>query len=433
MKHKEIVEELNTLPKGYISKKKIRNKTYNYLQYLEDGVLKSDYVSEAKLNEIYDGLLKRKQLEELVSKEINNVKKLPIISKNCLQLTGDLMMKDEIVASFDNGEITYLNNEKCPLYIKRTRNIKGYLASRVIDSSRTNSRILKRVMEIKEKEDYIISLYAHGAIITDNYWFKPKQSKLKYKDIEFKDDSYADVALDGVIYFFPKSPRYSPQLTLGGSFEKCWKRINNKWYLYKKGSKEEIFSELFCSRLARVLNISTATYEYEDGYIKTENFAKNVNFEPIAAIAGEDDSYQNVFDSLNEYGKDIQKQYLKLIWFDSLVNNVDRHNENCGLLKDQKNGKVISFAPNFDNNMALIAKSKTLNLNVENDGFIKILTKFLNNKEVKELYKQIDIPNITANDLKEIFASIEIKEDEKLISEYILRRYKYLKKIIKDC
>lgn len=431
MNNKNIINELNHLPKGYISKKKIRNKTYNYLQYLDNGVIKSDYVSENNFAEIYNGLLKRKEIEKKIKEEINKGNKLPKISNNLKSLTGDLMMGNELVASFINGEITYINENKCPLYIKRTKNLKGYLASRVIDSSRTNSRILKKAMEIKDKEDYLISLYAHGAVITDNYWFKAKQSKLKYEDIEFKDDTYADLALDGVIYFFPKSPRLSPQITLGGSFEKCWKRIDGKWYLYKKGNKQEIFSEIFCSGLAKALNIANASYQYEEPYIKTENFASKYNFEPMSSIAGDDDSYDNVFNSLNTYGITIQKQYLKLIWFDSLVNNVDRHNENCGLLKDKKTGKVISLAPNFDNNMALIARSNVLNLDPSKDGFIKLFKKFISDKKIQQLYKEIDIPVINKKIIKEILSSIPIKEDEELICEYILNRYKYLKSLIK--
>ena len=361
---------------------------------------------------------------------MNAGKKLPVISKHARNLTGNLMMGNETVASFENGVITFIDKDKCPLFIKRTGDIRYYLRFRIIDSSRTNSRILKKVLSIKEDDDCLISLYSHGAVITDNYWFKPKQSKLTYEDIVFKHDSYAELSLTGNIYFFPKSPRYTPQLTLGGSYEKCWKYENNKWYLYKKGNKEEIFSEILASKIAKILGIDTAKYKYADGYIKTENFADRYNFEPMISVAGDNDDFEHVYICLKEYGDDILKQYLKLIFFDALVNNVDRHNENCGLLRDKKSGKVIKLAPNFDNNMSLISRSTILNLEPSKDGFIKMLNAFVkNNKEVKDLFKKVTIKELKENDLFKAINEIEIKEDENMIISFLMKRYRYLCKL----
>lgn len=431
MKYEELVKELNELPKGYISKKKINGNTYNYLQYLEDGKLHSQYVREENIEEIYSGLLRREKIEKQIDKDINQGRKLPTISKHAKELTGYLMMGDEIVGIYEKGIPTYINYDKCPLLIKRTNNLRKFLSSRVIDSSRTNSRILKKVMSIKENDDCLVSLYCYGSVITDNYWFKPKKSKLRYKDISFKNDSYAETSLTGNIYFFPKSPKYTPQLTLGGSYEKCWKYEDKKWYLYKKGNKEEIFSEILASYIASLLNIETAIYSLDGDFIKTQNFADKENFEPMSSVAGDNDNYENVYMCLKEYGEDIIKQYLKLIWFDALINNVDRHNENCGLLKDKKTGRVNRLAPNFDNNMSLISRNKVLNLDPSNDGFIKLFIEFVKkNKEVSNYYKQLDIRELKENDLYFAMSNIGIEEDENMIVRYLMNRYKYLKKLL---
>ena len=43
-------------------------------------------------------------------------------------------------------------------------------------------------MNINVKDDTLVSLCSYAASITDNYWFKPKHSKLTYKDIAFNFD-----------------------------------------------------------------------------------------------------------------------------------------------------------------------------------------------------------------------------------------------------
>lgn len=47
---RQIEEELAGLPTGYISVKNIRGKERRYLQWLEDGKLKSKYIKAAELD-----------------------------------------------------------------------------------------------------------------------------------------------------------------------------------------------------------------------------------------------------------------------------------------------------------------------------------------------------------------------------------------------
>jgi len=231
-----------------------------------------------------------------------------------------------------------------------------------------------------------------------------------------------------IIIVFPNKPLLTPEITTSGSYEKCWKYINNKWWLYKVGNKEEIFSELFVSKLAKAININSVEYSYEDGYIKTLNFADKYNFEPMVAIAGEDDNYENVFNRLKQINKEFLYDYILLMYLDCLVKNVDRHNENMGLLRNKKTGELISLAPNFDNNISLIASNSTLNLDPSSDGFIKLFKEFLNkNTEAKRIYKSLKLVPINRNTIKSIIEDINIEVDEQLITDFIINRYEYLK------
>ena len=57
-------------------------------------------------------------------------------------ITGTLMSEDRPIAKIKNGMITEAEDELLPLYLKRTRNVGNWIASRAIDSHRINSRLL---------------------------------------------------------------------------------------------------------------------------------------------------------------------------------------------------------------------------------------------------------------------------------------------------
>ena len=423
----ELKKKLEELPKGYISVKRIGDGKYHYLQYFDGVKLKSEFISETRIKKIEEGIRKRRIITERIKKLEEKEKNLPNISERAKNFSGNLMMEDRVVAVFENGETKYVDEQLCPLYIKRTHDLESFLASRAIDQTRRNSRILKKVLGISENNEAIISLYSHGACITDNYWFKAKGSKLKYKDIRFDSDCYSETALNGDISYIYKKPKLTPHLTTPGSYEKSWKIRNGKWYLYKKGNEDELFSELFCSKLAALTGIPSAVYEMDDGVIRTENFAAKLNFEPLEGIAGDNDNFDHVFFVLNGLSAGIAKQYLLLIWFDAIIKNVDRHNENCGLLRDRNNGKIVSLAPNFDNNLALLSVDKVLDPDCRKDGFIKVYLNFVkNNETAAKYYKEMNLPVISREMIRKCFAETPIKKDEKKIETFIINRYEYI-------
>lgn len=302
---------------------------------------------------------------------------------------------------------------------------------RVMDMSRTNARILKKVLQIEVDEDYKTALYSYALSISDHYWFKPKHSKLKYKEVVFDNDSLFETSLKGEVNVFFNKAKLSPEITTTGSFEKGWRYIDGEWWLYKKGNERQIFSEMFCSYFAELINLSSVAYELDGEYIRCKNFSPYMNFEPMAALAGDNDRYDYVFNILCGIREDLARDYLKLILFDSIMNNIDRHNENYGLLRDPESGAILSLAPNFDNNLALIATTERLN-SPSKDGFIKVFTDFIKKNEVaRSMLHEISIPDIDLDDLRLIALQIpiRIKNLEEIVSSVFLR-YNYLKKLL---
>lgn len=416
----ELRNELKRLPNGYISKKTINNRQYYYLQYFDNGRLKSKFVPLSQLDNVTRQITRRKEIEKQIKERENQGNNLVRLSDNHRNFNGYLMSGNDVVASFKDGVLYYIDEQRVPLYIKRLHDIRGFLKRRVFDDSRVNTRLLKKALFIKESDPEYISLLVHGASITDNYWFKVKGSRTKYEDIIFSD-YYADTALKGIVYPLSK-PKLSPELTLTGSYEKCWKNISSQWWLYKKENDNELFSEMFSSRIAKALGIPTVEYLYDDGYIKCLNFAEFYNFEPMSSLCDNDDNYDKVFNILYDIDKQIAFDYLKLMMFDVIVNNVDRHNENYGLLRDKKTGAIISLSPNFDNNISLLGIDPNLN---NQDGFVSVFKKFLsNNENAYRLYKNIHLPLLDENIIRNIIKDIPIKinKNDEIVS-YVFHRY----------
>ena len=428
-----LIDELLTLPEGYISKKEIHGKVYFYHQYKEKGKLKSVYLNNSSLAELEAKLARRKEILSLLKKLHSSSKSVGKLSKAAREFDGYLMAGDKKIATFDHGTLVEMDEKLVPFIVKNSHSISEFLSLRVIDNSRTNARLLLKALGIKDKEDELISLYAHGASIGDNYWFKPKHSKLTYKEINFDNDIYSDLSLSGKLFLLPGKIHLSPDLNTRGSLEKGWKKIGTHWWLYKAESPNQAYSELCAYQIAKLIGMPTAEYGYDHPYVKSLNFAERANFEPIFGYLGNNDDYSFVFDRIMHLGKDIAKQYLKLIIFDCLIANVDRHNENYGLMRDRRSGKVISLSPNFDNNLCLFGYIDRLNTNPSGDGLIKELKRFLkNNVAASELIKTISLPPIEENQLRDAIRLVpnNTQEKENVVVTFILGRLAYIKDLI---
>ena len=56
-------ERIEKLPKGYISKKNINGKAQHYLQWKENGKVKSKYIRDEELEELKNQIAERKKLQ----------------------------------------------------------------------------------------------------------------------------------------------------------------------------------------------------------------------------------------------------------------------------------------------------------------------------------------------------------------------------------
>ena len=203
--------------------------------------------------------------------------------------------------------------------------------------------------------------------------------------------------------------------------------------MYKSGNDRELFSELFIYELGSALGFSMARYEYADGYVRTLDFTDGaaVNFEPASAFMGEDEDYGRNFEWFLNLSEELAKAYLRLIVLDTLCMNMDRHTQNYGVLRDTETGEILRLAPNYDNNIALIARGYPKDVGREHDGMFRFLEEFLNRQpRAKDMLAALDMPAITEQMVEVCMDRVPIDVDRVFITRFVLNGQKRLNELL---
>ena len=336
----------------------------------------------------------------------------------------EILSGDTIVAVWNDGQLEIVNDALLPLYLKRINNAEMWLESRAIDSHRANSRLLKKALRLAEKDDVSTVVHVNGATITDNYWVRPVGSELTYADVKFDNDYFSNLALKGTYDSFNRAANSkhsrTPELTNVGSFEKCWKLRDDRWWMYKKANHNELFSELFVFELGKTLGMNMAHYERGQGVIKSLDFtdSASVNFEPASTFMSDNEDYEDVVSELQKICPEAIEDYIKMIFLDTIVANPDRHTNNFGLLRDVKSGNFIGFAPNFDNNMALIARGYPKK-STSKDLLIRLFNELIDNHPEFKTF----VPYLKESEVKGVLDKLNIKVKRQEIIDFVIGRY----------
>lgn len=341
----------------------------------------------------------------------------------------EIMSGDTLVAVWKNNRLDVINEALLPLYLRKIHNADMWLETRAIDSHRANSRLLKKALRLTEKDDVSAVVHVNGATITDNYWIRELGSNLTYDDVRFSDDYFSNLALKGNYDSFNRAANSkrskTPELTNVGSFEKCWKLRDGKWWIYKRATHNEMFSELFVYELGKLLGMNMAVYERGEGIVKSLDFtdAASVNFEPASAFMGDNEEYSDVVFALEKICPQAIPDYIRMIFMDTVCANPDRHTNNFGLLRGAKTGELIGFAPNYDNNMALISRGYP-----SKPGSKDLLVTLFNELMAEHSEYRAYIPEITEETVRKVLDKLNMKVKSQVIVDLVLGRYTAINK-----
>jgi hypothetical protein len=345
-----------------------------------------------------------------------------------MKINGYLMSKDTVIATIHNGEVQPVCETLMPFHFKKTGTgvsrggFESWLEGRAIDTHRSNSRLLKKALRLTTVNDAELVLKVNAATITDTYWFKSESSSLKYDDIRFKENMFDKLALYGDPDSFSKSYSPTPELTNTGSFEKCWRLSEGKWWLYKQGNDWELFSELFICEFGTALGFNMARYEKDGKYIRSLDFTDgaSINYEPADSITGGDEDYDLNFRLLTELSENCAADYIAMIYLDTLCFNMDRHTKNYGILRNVDSGETLGLAPNFDNNIALISRGYP-NQARQNDLLFRLFDDFLRtNRSALDCFTGMNIPYVDKNLIETCIDRVPVDVDRTFICDFIM-------------
>ena len=193
----------------------------------------------------------------------------------------------------------------------------------------------------------------------------------------------------------------------------------------KKASHDEMFSELFVYELGCALGMNMAVYQRGEACIKSLDFtdAARVNFEPASTFMGDNEDYIDVVKALEKICPNAIPDYIRMIFMDTIGANPDRHINNFGLLRDTQTGELIGFAPNYDNNMALISRGYPSKPGSK-DMLISLFNELIKEYSNYRAY----IPTVSEEMVRNVIEKLNMKVKSKVVIDLVMGRYSLIEK-----
>lgn len=281
-----------------------------------------------------------------------------------------LMNKNNQVAEFErskdqlDGTFTMVSSEKEKLPIG-FQDINTWLDKRQAAKHREHLRRLMAECGCLNSEGFI--KITHAASLNDTFWIKSSEEDAAWDDISLYKNEFNEVisriSFEGSGLFGIDFSTTTPEFSTEGSFEKCWKREADEIYLYKRGSTGarnagfEPYSEYYAGQIGEILCKDIVPYHLATLHKKTASKCKLFTDEKNGFV-----SLSNLVNRRMAPGE-ILKYYAsigsedafrRMVVFDAVTLNIDRHLGNHGVIFDTDSMEIISMAPVFDNNQALL-------------------------------------------------------------------------------
>ena len=133
---------------------------------------------------------------------------------------------------------------------------------------------------------------------------------------------------------------------------------------------------------------------------------------------GDNEDYIDVVKALEAICPQAIPDYIRMLFMDTICANPDRHTNNFGLLRDVKTGELIGFAPNYNNNMALISRGYPSKPRAK-DMLISLFNELLDEYPSFKEY----IPEVTEATVREVLDKLNMKVKSQVIVELVMGRY----------
>ena len=298
---------------------------------------------------------------------------------------------------------------------------------------------------------------AFGLSLSDQYWIKPFDSEIEYKDInffehDFEDSEFTSVTFSNTRDSNTKISLISPNNTTDGRLKKTWIIENGKRYLLKGGYKNEVmqpFNEVLATMICERLGFKHISYTID--VIKDKIVSKcecfiNKDTELVSAYqilhnnCNKDEAYETYINILENNGISKAREEIENMFIlDFIMLNEDRHLNNFGIIRNVENLNWIETAPIFDTGQSLnILDYNDEELVINGDGrFFYDMDKFDTIINYIKNIKRFDLSKLDGiceefDDLLHKYQNITKMTDRRIdkICTLLLSRINKLKRVI---
>lgn len=216
---------------------------------------------------------------------------------------------------------------------------------------------------------YEAAIRSRGLSLTDCYWFKDIDEDLRWEEVSFAKKGFSS-DVSGVLDAAKENSDIdsiciSPDFSTDGMLKKTWVCINGIPSLVKAaklGFEYACANEVIASRIADLIGVSHVPYfllKLRSGRIACicPSFIPDDSSEYVCSLAYSHEFFgesRTLYERLTRIG--LESFLQKMIAFDLLIGNTDRHEKNFGFLRNPDTLDILGPAPLFDSGLCLQRK-----------------------------------------------------------------------------
>ena len=268
-------------------------------------------------------------------------------------------------------------------------NLKEWINKRKVPKNRAFVNNILSTLEMNEQNNLMAYIdISLGLSLNDTYWIIPADKKYKWQDYNLYENSFNETL--ALVAFTGYSTKISgittsPEYTTNGMLKKCWhkNKQTGKIELIKGQTQEyanrgkEAYCEYYMAQIAKILGFNHIQYDlqqFQNEIVSVCEIFTNqqVGYIPIHYCIDKNIDTDNTVLLLSEIMKVYGKEPLQdLLLFDALINNIDRHLGNFGMIIDNDTNQFIQPAPIFDNGLSFLNLITQDELNNIEEALIK--------------------------------------------------------------
>lgn len=310
--------------------------------------------------------------------------KYVLMNKNTEVALIDYNTDVQAIVSIDS----FINKEFAPLsvsaaksnHISELKALNQWFKGRGIPSWRDNLDSILINLKIDAPEELLDKAFALS--LSDQYWIKPIDSNINWKDINFFDNdfdsaSFADATFSSLMRH-ENINFNTPNNTSDGMLKKAWIMKGNERILIKGGYKksmQEPLNERLATLVSKKMNFEHVNYEvtkYNEAIVSACKCFITPDTELIYANdiiqMGKRNNNINEFNYyisiLEEHGIiNAREQLENMIVVDYLLMNEDRHTRNFGIIRNVNTLQWEKVAPIYDTGQSMNTQREFLDFN----------------------------------------------------------------------